>query len=331
MHGDALNSSDAILTKEQYEKYHQTHEPFINALTGELTTRTFLFLGFSFTDPNLDYVLSRLNIRFSQDKKQHYCITKKPTLGDKANPDQATYDYNLRKQALIINDLKRYGIKTLLVSDFSEITDILGEIERRFKKRTVFISGSAEVYSPFERQEAIDFIHQLSKELIESDLRVVNGFGWGVGSSVINGALEAIYSRPMKYSESQLVLRPFPQFQTGNTELKQLWEDYRQKMISLCGISIFIFGNKKQNDEIVEANGVIREFEISHELGNICIPIAATEFAAKSIYERIMPQLDEYYPKPELAKKYLNILADDKIKLLDKVPKVIEFINRLSK
>ena len=331
MHGDALNSSDAILTKEQYEKYHQTHEPFINALTGELTTRTFLFLGFSFTDPNLDYVLSRLNIRFSQDKKQHYCITKKPTLGDKANPDQATYDYNLRKQALIINDLKRYGIKTLLVSDFSEITDILGEIERRFKKRTVFISGSAEVYSPFERQEAIDFIHQLSKELIESDLRVVNGFGWGVGSSVINGALEAIYSRPMKYSESQLVLRPFPQFQTGNTELKQLREDYRQKMISLCGISIFIFGNKKQNDEIVEANGVIREFEISHELGNICIPIAATEFAAKSIYERIMPQLDEYYPKPELAKKYLNILADDKIKLLDKVPKVIEFINRLSK
>ena len=55
------------------------------------------------------------------------------------------------------------------------------------------------------------------------------------------------------------------------------------------------------------------------------------QFAAKSIYERIMPQLDEYYPKPELAKKYLNILADDKIKLLDKVPKVIEFINRLSK
>ncbi|TMP85497.1 hypothetical protein CWC05_18320 [Pseudoalteromonas ruthenica] len=331
MHGDALHSSDAILTKEQYEKYHQTHEPFINALTGELTTRTFLFLGFSFTDPNLDYVLSRLNIRFSEDKKQHYCITKKPTLGDKANPDQATLDYNLRKQALIINDLKRYGIKTLLISDFSEITDILGEVEKRFKKRTVFISGSAEVYSPYERQEAINFIHQLSKQLVESDLRVVNGFGWGVGSSVINGALEAIYSKPMKYSESQLVLRPFPQFQTGDKELKQLWEDYRQKMISLCGISIFIFGNKKQNDEIVEANGVIREFEISHELGNICIPIAATESAAKSIYERIMPQLDEYYPKPELAKKYLNILADEKINLLDKVSKLIEFINKLSK
>ena len=30
-----------------------THQPFENALTGELTTKTFLFLGFSFTDPNL--------------------------------------------------------------------------------------------------------------------------------------------------------------------------------------------------------------------------------------------------------------------------------------
>ena len=46
MHGDVNHPNDAILTKEQYEQYHQTHEPFINALTGELTTKTFLFIGF---------------------------------------------------------------------------------------------------------------------------------------------------------------------------------------------------------------------------------------------------------------------------------------------
>lgn len=45
MHGDVNHPSDAILTKEQYEQYHQTHEPFIRTLTGELTTKTFLFLG----------------------------------------------------------------------------------------------------------------------------------------------------------------------------------------------------------------------------------------------------------------------------------------------
>ncbi len=54
----------------------------------------------------------------------------------------------------------------------------------------------------------------------------MNGFGWGVGSSVINGALESIHSNPNKYSESQLILKPFPQFETGSKNLKELWADY---------------------------------------------------------------------------------------------------------
>jgi len=146
MHGDSSHASEAILTKEDYEQYHQTHEPFVNALTGELTTKTFLFIGFSFTDPNLDYVLSRLNFRFADDKKQHYCLVKKHCLNDYQNPDQATLDYNIRKQQLIINDLKRYGIKSLIIDSHQDITTILEEIERRFKKKTIFLSGSAETY-----------------------------------------------------------------------------------------------------------------------------------------------------------------------------------------
>ncbi len=214
---------------------------------------------------------------------------------------------------------------------FYLIRSILKEIEKRYKKRSVFISGSAEIYAPYERFEAVEFIHKMSNALIENNLRVVNGFGWGVGSSVINGALEAIYSKPLKYSESQLVLRPFPQFKSGKSELPQLWEDYRQKMISLCGISIFVFGNKAKEDQIIEANGVIREFEISHENGNICIPVAATEYASRTIYELIISQPEKYYANPDMAVKYLKILADSKTKLADKIAKLIEFINALNK
>ncbi len=140
MHGDVNHPDQAIITKEQYEQYHSTHEPYINALAGELTTKTFLFIGFSFTDPNLDYVLSRLNFRFSKQQRQHYCFVKKHKLGDSQNPDQATLDYNIRRQVLTINDLKRYGIKSLLISEYSDITEILKEIEYRYKKKTIFIS-----------------------------------------------------------------------------------------------------------------------------------------------------------------------------------------------
>jgi len=331
MHGDVNHPTEAILTKEQYEKYHRTHEPFINALTGELTTKTFLFIGFSFTDPNLDYVLSRLNFRYREDKRQHYCFVKRHQLNDHNNPDRATLDYNIKKQTLIINDLKRYGIKSLIIDDYNTITAVLSEIESRFKKKTIFISGSAEIYEPIDKNNALDFIHELSKKIIEKDFRIVNGFGWGIGSSIINGALEAIYSRPDRYSESQLILKPFPQFESGKKKLPELWEEYRQKMISLAGISIFIFGNKKSEKGVVEASGVLREFEISHSKGNVCIPLAFTEHASRTIYNSIIKEPDKYYKNPKMILPILKKLADKDIPNTDKINQIIKLLNLISK
>jgi len=312
MHGDVNHADEAILTKQQYEQYHQTHEPFINALSGELTTKTFLFIGFSFTDPNLDYVLSRLNFRFSKDKRQHFCFVKRHELGDSSNPDKAALDYNNRRQELTINDWKRYGVKSLLIDNYDDITSILTEIENRYKKKTVFISGSAETYEPHNKNNAIGFIHNLSKVIIENDYRIVNGFGWGIGSSVINGALETIHNNPNKYSESQLILKPFPQFETGSKNLKELWADYREKMISKCGISIFVFGNKLVEDKISEANGVISEFEIAHNNGCICIPIGLTKYTSASIFEIISKEPKKYYENPKIMMPILEELNDEK-------------------
>ncbi len=315
MHGDIDHPDDAIITKEQYEQYHQTHEPFLNALTGDLITKTFLFIGFSFTDPNLDYVLSRLNYKFKESKRQHYCLSKKPALGDSLNPDQATLDYNLRRQALVINDLKRYGIKTLLLENYSEITEILAEIEKQYRKKTIFISGSAEIYDPYSREEANIFIHKLTKLLVEQDFTIINGFGWGVGSSVINGALDAIYSNPSKYSESQLILKPFPQFESSEVKLKDLWEEYRKKMISKSGISIFIFGNKSQDSKIINANGVLREYEISNQNGNICIPIGITGYTSEIIYKDIVDNFENYSPEYKDIVPFIQKLGDKTISL----------------
>lgn len=50
MHGDVSSPGDAILYKAQYEQYYKTHEGFVTALSGDLISKTFLFIGFSFTD-----------------------------------------------------------------------------------------------------------------------------------------------------------------------------------------------------------------------------------------------------------------------------------------
>lgn len=325
MHGDVSEPDSTILTKQDYEQYHLTHETFVNALRGELITKTFLFIGFSFSDPNLDYILSRLHLRHGIEKRKHYCFLKKHILGDKQNPTEKIFEYNSIKQSLFINDLKRFGITTLLVDKYEDITEILKEIEFRYNKQTVFISGSAEDYSPFSKDDALGLVHNISKTLIEKNLRVINGFGYGIGNSVINGALETIYDNPTKFSESQLIIKPFPQFKTGEVELEELWDIYRKNMISKCGIAIFIFGNKN-GGEI--ADGVLKEFNIASEKGIFCIPIAVTEHASREIYNIISANPEKYYENPEEIMPFVELLSkttntDEIIETLKKLLNII--------
>ena len=329
MHGDVHHPADAIITKEQYESYYKTHESFVTTLSGDLISKTFLFIGFSFTDPNLDYVLSRLNIQFGENSRQHYCFIRKQSQG---KDDDEIFKYNLRKQELMINDLMRYKIKAILVDEYSDITEILKEIERRYRKKTVFISGSAEEYGVWNRNEAQSFIHSLSRSIVSAGFRIVNGFGWGVGSAVINGALEAVYERPDRYSEDQLIMRPFPQFETGEKKLPDLWEEYRQRMISLAGIAIFIFGNKNDGKgNIISANGVKREFEIAISQGLIPIPIAATGYITKEIFDLIMKDADNIYKGIEWIIPIVKELASDKLspdEIIKKIILIIQIINK---
>ena len=50
--------------------------------------------------------------------------------------------------------------------------------------------------------------------LIQDEFNIISGFGVGVGSAVITGALEEIYMHNTRINNQRLLLRPFPQ---GNT------------------------------------------------------------------------------------------------------------------
>ncbi|MGV1045208.1 SIR2 family protein [Limnohabitans sp.] len=327
MHGDVHHANRAILYKEQYEHYHHSHAPFVTALMGDLVSKTFLFIGFSFTDPNLDYVLSRLH---TNTKRNHYCFMR----AEQINPeeDEELQKYKRRKQELRVDDLKRYGIQTLLINDYTDIPKILEAIERRFLKKTVFIAGSAETFGAWERQDALNFVHGLAAGLVRSDLRIVNGFGWGIGSAVINGALDAIYANPDKFTEEQLVMRPFPQFPTKDQDLPALWEQYRQRMIALSGISIFLFGNKMAPDgSIIDATGMLREFEIGVSKGRVPIPVGATGFAAEKIAAEVLTSPEKYYAGIEWIVPLIGELANPAVSRSELAKKVIEIVQRLER
>ena len=308
MHGDKENPSEAVLIKDDYEKYYMNHKPFLSTLEGDLISKTFLFVGFSFTDPNLDYILSRVRVEYGDNDRQHYAIMRELKRND-YNSD-ADYDYAVRRNELFLDDLKRYKIKPLIVKEYSDLTSMFYKIEKSLNVNNVFISGSATEYGDFDVEEAEDLIRSLSQRLISDGYNVISGFGLGVGSHVITGALEEICKDGARIRNERLLLRPFPQGAKG----KNYWKIYRDDMISRAGVSIFIFGNKKTDKGTELASGMKEEFEIAKEKGNLLIPIGCTGYMAQEFWRMINSNMKEYYPdcSPESVEMFseLNIKND---------------------
>lgn len=91
MHGCVTQPQDAVLTKDDYESYERKRSLFVESLKGHLITKTFLFIGFSFLDPNTDYVLSRIRVLLGKNRRRHFCIMLEP------NRAGADYEYEMRE------------------------------------------------------------------------------------------------------------------------------------------------------------------------------------------------------------------------------------------
>lgn len=294
MHGDVKTPETAVLTKDDYEIYGTERPLFRTALQGELISKTFLFIGFSFEDPNLEYVLSQIRVLLGGTTRDHYCFFEKRKKKD--NEKDCDYQYNVAKQNLRIKDLQRYGIQAIMLDSYSEITGILREIERDYLLKNIFISGSFQKNElSWENEKVISFSHCLAKQLVYFNYCIISGFGLLIGSTIINGALEEIMDSKYKHVEEHLYLRPFPQIRTGSKSLDQVWQSYREDMIDQAGIAIFIFGYKEsKNGEIVIADGMLKEFEIAKNAGKVIIPVGSTGGSAAEIYKTVRQNIGDY-------------------------------------
>lgn len=290
MHGDVDHPADAVLTKDDYVKYDISYPFFRKVLQGDLISKTFLFIGFSFEDPNLDYVLSQTRLLLEENVRNHFCIMKTVKKDDYTEEE---FGYKKAQQDLREADLSRQGIQIVYVDDFTEITDILREIETAISANNVFISGSADFYDgDWTKEKVEELAYKLSNQLVKHSYKVTSGFGLGIGSSVINGALDEINRSKYNHIDEHLCLRPFPQNIEDPDERAKKWKEYREEMLSNNGIAIFMFGNKKDSKgNKVEANGCWEEYQIAKQMGCLIIPIGSTGDVAEKILEDI--KLDE--------------------------------------
>jgi len=141
MHGSVDHPSDIVVAKDDYELYRNMRPGFLQVLTGHLVSKQFLFLGFSFTDPNLAHLFGNMREAFRDNRPEHYAIVRCPARG-RGKKSKERYKTESIRYRLWVEDLQRYGIQCVEVAEHDEIDDILREIELTLDRRSVFVSGS---------------------------------------------------------------------------------------------------------------------------------------------------------------------------------------------
>jgi hypothetical protein len=326
MHGDVSDPSNAVVTKDDYESYAVSRrgQLFSTALRGDLVSKTFLFIGFSFSDPNVDYLLGRIRVLLEGSRREHYCLMRSVQRQDFGKPRD--FQYARTKQELQIKDLRRYGIMTVLLDTFGHYTETLKHLDRRYRARQIFISGSATTYAPWTENEAHRFLSLLGRRLAENGMSVVTGFGLGIGSYVINGVLDGLEREGTRNLSERLTLRPFPHAIADPEKRRSRWASYRTDMISNAGVAVFVFGNTgDRSGRIVPADGMIEEFKIAVAAGLLIVPVGSTGHVAETIHNKVSEDFQKYFQEVRGLRTTLAALGK-KGTPTEMVERVIKFI-----
>jgi hypothetical protein len=321
MHGDKDLASEAVITKEDYESYDAQREVFTNALKGDLSEKTFLFVGFSFADPNVTYILGRVKRLLEKNGRKHYCILKAPLATDL--PDGP---YQVARFQHWLKDLDRYNIQPVLIDSYDEVPALLRELNRRSHLRDVFISGSAHDYAPLGEAKFREFCAALGAELIKKEFNIVSGYGLGVGGDVIIGAMQSL----QRNDDERLQLWPFPQSGPAGTDVPKLWHEYRQRMIANAGVCVVLSGNKKVGDDVVPADGVHKEIAIAQAMGKAVIPVGATGYVAQEHWQRCSTDPAPYFGGVD-AGQHFAVIGDTNASVSQLVEAVIAILKLLDR
>lgn len=301
MHGDKRYPDDVVLTKEDYQTYDEKRKLFTKLLSVELVRRTFVFIGFSFNDPNLERILSiAKNTLNSKSLPKHYCFLRKVQVIDYLNHENVLTENPLERyiqdknyQELRINAMTKYGIYAILVDDFQQITIMLQYLYNKYISNNVFVCGGIDPnnlsdYGRFNEVEykktdrlsrAEKFLTLLGKALIDNDFQIYTGFGAGVGNYILSGVLSSKKKNPMNIDVTNREIHINSLIGVEDNMKTEI----RKRMIEQCNSMIVLFGYG--NDR--EKSGIFQEYDIARENNNYIIPVSSTGFAAQSIYDEM--------------------------------------------
>lgn len=297
MHGCVTQPHEAVVTKDDYEQYERKRSLFAESLKGDLIGKTFLFLGFSFADPNVDYLLSRVRALLGANQREHFCVMRRtPRPGRLVGRKKADFEYEQRKTELRQADLLRFGIETVWIDEFQHLESLLYSLAAFAHRKSIFVSGAAKVANPMGSPRLETLTRELGARIIGEGYRLVSGFGYGLGEQCVLGALGALYATIKGAEADRLFVKPFPRAPQPADQLAHNTR-HREDLLSRAGSVIVVSGNRDDGSGgVTNSPGVFEEVDIAKRLGKFIIPIGATGHSAHDVWKRAVKNTNQYLP-----------------------------------
>jgi hypothetical protein len=280
--------NNLVLSKADFDQYENRHPRFWRLLQAQILTKSFLFLGFSFADPNFDAALRLVRLTTPERMMDHFAILRRKP------DDGAGFD-------LQVDDLKRSGVRVLEIAEHHEITDVLRKLVARTRPSRLLVSGSEPgkrpSYDCSEKQsrypapdemsnDLIQLAEALGHQLADADIRITTAslLGATVGYALL-GHLGDSYDpdRMMLVRRQRAAALDPPNLRSGTiTFIGEDPSELRDSVFDQVRAVIVLGGGAGTLDEVARAR----------EKGMGVVPMACTGGTALAIWQEMLADLD---------------------------------------
>ena len=272
MHGSLTSekTTDIVLLESEYENFALHRKGILHLLENEIRTKSILYLGFSFDDPNIRRIVSSIwNVE--QPGHPSFLFTVPPV------EEAEKIRYKCWK-----DDLERYNIIVVELDEYSQINAFLYEmLEKRFGK-TVLLIGKR------DDDDYHDYAYQIGYQLAKAGYKIHSGGGPHVAQSIASGAWDYLSQEKIALDDKVVF---YYRYHGGSTNPKkgqiiycgETRSEVRQKMITSDKICLLI-GDKPPSE-----NGIQEEINIAYKKGARLLAVGSSGALAKKNWETELP------------------------------------------
>ena len=282
IHGTVKAAGKCIIARQDYDLFPQTHDIVLSELKGEMCSNSFLFLGYSFSDTDIQHILTKIRLEYeNQHPQRHFCIVE--TVKRKDGESEEDYKYRTLQEHYV-SDMQCYGINVVLVDSYDEIEGILLSIRDKVYDKNILIAGSYDDDDQISSRIS-ETTTTLASALVKKGYKIVTGYGKNLGADISDGVYDGLTKSNKKVKDFNNVLDifPFPYRQRKTAARDKLYTEIRKRMVSLTKVSIIIAGKTKGRN----SQGVYEEYELSNDSNHLIIPIATTGGSARQIWNEL--------------------------------------------